>query len=344
MGYIRGIVLFMAIISLWSCHDDSLTTRDLLPRAVGKTGELLVVMDEQLWNSTCGEMIRDSIGQAYQVLNQYETHFDIEYRSFEDFGKFFKPFRTVIIADIADNVSNQQTRTEQVKERYAKDQLIFHIHARDCNAFEDEWSLHAGQIMGIIEQKEIRRIQQQVRARNNPEISQRLQAQYALTLDLHRGFTLMEQRPDFIWMRRDQQRPKDGQKHEIEQGIMIYTYPYVSDSTFTKEFLLQKRDSVMKANVPGGPEGSYMTTEYFYEPVFEPSVLNGEYCAILRGLWTVKGDFMGGPFVSITTFDKLNNRIVTAEGYVYAPNFDKREYIRELEAVLYSLKFISPAK
>jgi len=53
----------------------------------------------------------------------------------------------------------------------------------------------------------------------------------------------------------------------------------------------------------------------------------------------MENDFMGGPFFSMTMYDEPNQRIVTVEGYAYAPYFDKREYIREVEAVVKSLKF-----
>jgi hypothetical protein len=31
--------------------------------------------------------------------------------------------------------------------------------------------------------------------------------------------------------------------------------------------------------------------------------------------------------------------VVTVEGFAYAPQFPKREYIRELEAILHTLRF-----
>ena len=46
---------------------------------------------------------------------------------------------------------------------------------------------------------------------------------------------------------------------------------------------------------------------------------------------------MGGPFYSLTTYDEKSGMLVTVEGYVYAPFFEKREYMREVEAVVRSL-------
>jgi len=47
---------------------------------------------------------------------------------------------------------------------------------------------------------------------------------------------------------------------------------------------------------------------------------------------------MGGPFVSYSQVDTINNRVIVAEGFVYLPNKKKRELIRMLEASLQTLK------
>ncbi|MCB0408861.1 MAG: DUF4837 family protein [Flavobacteriales bacterium] len=55
-------------------------------------------------------------------------------------------------------------------------------------------------------------------------------------------------------------------------------------------------------------------------------------------MWYVKGDFMGGPFINYTFVDEKRNKVISIDGYVYAPRFDKREYLRELEALIRSIK------
>jgi len=60
----------------------------------------------------------------------------------------------------------------------------------------------------------------------------------------------------------------------------------------------------------------------------------------IRGLWRVENAFMGGPFVSLSTVDETRNRVVTVEGFVYAPKADKRNLMRQVEAVVYSLQIM----
>ena len=101
------------------------------------------------------------------------------------------------------------------------------------------------------------------------------------------------------------------------------------------------RDSVLKANVPGPTEGSYMTTEYQVDPpIFEKdNTEEGKYAAKLTGRWRVEGDLMGGPFVSLTVVNSERLELLTVESFVYAPNQYKRNIMRQLEAILYTLTF-----
>ena len=47
---------------------------------------------------------------------------------------------------------------------------------------------------------------------------------------------------------------------------------------------------------------------------------------------------MGGRFSIILLKTEINNRYLVAEGYVYAPSLEKRDYVFELEAIIKSVK------
>ena len=115
-------------------------------------------------------------------------------------------------------------------------------------------------------------------------------------------------------------------------------YDYVSDSAFVTGDLLQKRDSVLSHNVPNSLPGSYMSTDKRFI-VSQAFKLRGNYSVEIRGLWMVSGDLMGGPFVSLTTLDLARKRVLTVEGYLYSPKYNKRDYLRQVETMIYSLSF-----
>ena len=66
---------------------------------------------------------------------------------------------------------------------------------------------------------------------------------------------------------------------------------------------------------------------------------NGRSIVELRGLWEAYNDFMGGPFVSHSFLSPDRKEIVTLDGFVYAPRYDKRSYLRQVEACLYSFEW-----
>ena len=53
-------------------------------------------------------------------------------------------------------------------------------------------------------------------------------------------------------------------------------------------------------------------------------------------MWDVKNDFMGGPFVSHSFYSRDGQDIIVVEAFVYAPRYDKRQYLRQVESILYS--------
>ena len=132
----------------------------------------------------------------------------------------------------------------------------------------------------------------------------------------------------------------EGGTFWIQQGFMIWSTPYFPDSTqMTVLGAQMDRDSTLKYNVPGKTSGTYMGTEKteYYDPKGRVFNYRGHEAVELRGLWIYEGDIFvggGGPFVQYSILNEAKNEIITVSGYVYGPKYEKREYIRELDAVL----------
>ena len=119
-------------------------------------------------------------------------------------------------------------------------------------------------------------------------------------------------------------------------SIMMYSYPYEGPETFNKKYILHKRDSVLRINMPGSEPDMYMQTDTAFTDV-KPIVVHHKYAMEARGLWYMKHDGMGGPFVSHSRVDTENNRVVVVEGFVFAPEKMKRGLMRRMEGSLYML-------
>ena len=52
----------------------------------------------------------------------------------------------------------------------------------------------------------------------------------------------------------------------------------------------------------------------------------------------MKNDYMSGPFINYSIFDKENKQILVLEGFCYAPLKEKRDLMFELESIIKSIK------
>lgn len=92
----------------------------------------------------------------------------------------------------------------------------------------------------------------------------------------------------------------------------------------------------MMENIRGAHENQYMSTDH--RAVMSRNMeFDGRFVQEVRGLWQMENDMMGGPFVSYAQVDTVNNRVIVTEGFVYAPEKNKREFIREMEAAVQTL-------
>ena len=93
----------------------------------------------------------------------------------------------------------------------------------------------------------------------------------------------------------------------------------------------------MKLHLKGAKPGQYMSTVDWSVDIKE-GLYRDRYIQVARGLWEMENDIMGGPFVSHSVVDEVNNRVIVAEAFVYAPNRKKGSFMRKLEASLYTLR------
>jgi len=98
------------------------------------------------------------------------------------------------------------------------------------------------------------------------------------------------------------------------------------------------RDSIGKRFIPGPTDSTYMKTENNISPSQIFTQIHGKKAIETRGLWNMKNDFMGGPYINYTIIDKKHKRLMVGEGFIYAPAIDKRDYMIQLEAILKTIK------
>ena len=300
----------------------------LMPNASGLPYEMLVVMDDEQWDRPLGRAVFNVLDTDVPGLPQSERSFRISRVDPSGFNSnMFRIMRNVIKVDIQKIYT--QPKFKFARNVYAYPQMVMTLQAPDEASLAQYVEENAQSIIDFFTKSEMNREIENLREKHNPEVSRLAKEIFDVDVWVPWEVNKFKKGKDFLWA-----STNVGKK---DMSIVLYSYPYTDKNTFTLEYFLNKRDSVMKVNIPGGPEGSYMTTQRDYVYVQDATV-HGRYAQVARGLWRVQGDRMGGPFVSHSRVDELNGRVIVAEAFVYAPESLKRDLMRRMEAALYTLQ------
>ncbi|HMM11068.1 MAG TPA: DUF4837 family protein [Bacteroidales bacterium] len=328
-------LLLMTMLSGLSVSCKRNENRERIARSVGAGSEILVVtQNSEQWQGSIGDALRNYFGQPQYGLPQDEPLYRLSNINLDKLSDMFKKHRNILAIEI--NASVSEAVVETRSDLWAKPQRVVKIIAPDAESWVAAFEQNQSGIKLLYDKAERERLLNILRPTANPALMEQVVRSFGLKLMLPDGFYVAKQEPGFMWLRRE--------TPEMSYGLVIYSLPYRDTLDFDPRFLIGRRDSVMQRHIPGPVQGSFMSTEKEFVPPLVTNTVNyvTPFAAEMRGMWNVVGDFMAGPFLSYTFPDPRNNRLVTVEGFVYLPNKPKRDHLRQLEAILYSLSFVDP--
>jgi len=129
---------------------------DILADASGRPGELLVVMDQALWEGKAGEAVKKIFGQPYDVLPQYEPCFDIIHIVPDAFKDFFLLYGNILYVDISPQYSISEMYVEH--DKYSSIQVITGIYSGDELRFSEFINENNEKLLSVFEQAELNRL------------------------------------------------------------------------------------------------------------------------------------------------------------------------------------------
>jgi len=333
MKRVFQLISLLFLVSLFfSCGNK---TKQTFPRSSGKTAEMIVVTNNDTkWEGHVGETIRNFFSQEYEVLPQPEPLFEMAHISIGKFNntKMFQVHHNIFIVDI--DPKAKESTIQARKDVWASPQYVINITSPSEKDFISFFEEKKEVALGTLMDSEYARLIQTYKGFKDRDIINSLKESFNFTMDVPSGFYIAKEFADFAWIRKET-------KHN-SQALMIYTYDFVDTLTFDKSRIISFRDAITEEYIPGPSEGSYMVVAEEYSPTVSERIdFKGMFAVRTKGLWRLEGDFMGGPFVSYTFVDEKRNKVITIDGYVYAPNKPKRDLLIQTDALIQSLKFIN---
>lgn len=323
MKLIKLIVLALAAVITVGCDD----TSELVKQNVGgKAGEIIIVANKAEWESEPGSELRSILATPYPYLPQSEPSYTLINIPHKSFTSLFEYHRNIIILKVDPQLKAEFKAVEDV---WAAPQTVIMITAPTKEEAAQVIAQNSHQLFNIIGQAERNRIMRNSKRYEDVALRQFVADKFGGSPYFPKGYSLKKQTDNFVWI--------SYETTYINLGIFVYRIPYKDSTSVQLEGLMAATNEIMQENVPGMVDNSYMTISSEILPGLEVMKYKNRNFVEMRGLWEVKNDFMGGPFVIQAFYDKNNpTEIIVLEGFVYAPRYDKRDYIRQVESILYS--------
>ncbi len=320
-----SVFLFLMVAFIASCGDSSLTRT--LPNVTGTTGEVLVVMDKYMWDGSPGRAIREQVSPLLIGLPQPEPAFTILPVNPSGFRDIYVSHRNIIQVTIDPGI--QKPVVTYTRNKWAETQLVVSIAAADTASLAAVVREKGDAIRRSINDAERERLTAWLTNSAGKEKSILNAGEARWELAMPAGW-----KPDF---NREGIMMISLETPSTTQTVMVS----VADRTTARIGCLELADLTQKQmsdEVKGPDGGSFMVIEQKI-PVSCRSFRRYDTDYIeMRGLWTLEGGFMGGPFISYAFIDPATTRAVVVTGFVYAPKEEKRELLRQVEALMYAVK------
>ena len=312
-------VFFTFLFLILSCKENN--SELLLPESNGTINSISVVIDDDLWGSEIGDLIRKEFAYPIYGLPQMEPIFDLNQIPTSVFSGFATNSRTILKVGLS-----SEERFATYKNKYAKPQLIVDLSSVSKQKLIKQISSNKDKVLSKLYANEIAEKQRRVLKSKNP--TSLIREKFGFEILFSSSYRIAKTSKDFLWVRRD-----------TEKGSVNF---YISKIKNKKSLDINTvRDSISRKFIPGPTEKTHMSTDEGYIPKTKAFRLTESLKVIeTRGIWEVKDQFMAGPFLNHTITHRNNSEeFYILEGFVYSPGTTKRDYIFELEAIFKSIKF-----
>ncbi len=327
IGAMRSLLVLLSVLvmGLASCGDSSLTRT--LPNVSGSAGDVMAVIDKALWNGAAGKALREEVAPVLIGLPQQEPAFDLQPVNPDGFRDILVSHRNIIIAAIDGSRSEPAVTYE--RNRWAETQLVIRVTAPDTASLAGCISKNAEAIRQHINDAERQRLTAWLTGSAGRERSTVRSGKSAYEIIMPAGY-----RTDYT---REGLMIISAETQATTQSVIVS----VGERTPARIGCIELADlteKVTSAAIKGPDGGSFMVIEKQTTVSCRSFRRNDTDYIEMRGLWTLEGGFMGGPFISYAFIDPETSRAVTVIGFVYAPREEKRELLRQVEALMYTLR------
>ncbi|NNE25966.1 MAG: DUF4837 family protein [Saprospiraceae bacterium] len=354
----RVIIFLFLIGSIVGCNSD--VTQQLEPKgvALGVMNEIVVIADDELWESAVGDTFRYYFESSYPILPAPEPLFDLRQFTVQELEgqPLRKELRTyAILTDLSDEdsettqmvkrdmgserfnqaLSSNEPGSSVGKDKWSRGQLLFYLFGNN----RDNLAASIGSNFSAIASRIHKHDEKQLRSsiyldRINEGLSIKLQKDFGIKIDVPGEYRVAVEDVDnkTMWLRKD--------TDEAIINLVFQKLDYTNASQFTKENIIDIRNQFGRTYVTSDLEDNVMIVNTDDLPVYEYArTVDGVYIKELRGTWEMTKDFVAGPFISYLINQESSKSLLFVDAFVLAPGKNKREVMMQLDYIIRNAEF-----
>lgn len=327
--------IFWLNVLCWACAGCLLAACEVkkegkkqLPPSKGLPYELLLVVDENLWNGQAGDSLRNKVAEAGMPgLPQNEPMFRTVRLYPKHFTQMYVTMRNILV--VKENRSLKSARMGVARNVEAAPQVYVSVETPDADALAEFLSRHSGRVTEVFVESELALEAARIERKYNADVYKASESIFGRGVKVPAELGALKKGKDFLWASTD--------RTDQDLNYVCYVLPFMDKSEILSVEWVEKRDSALKRNIPGSTPRQWMATtrEGDAPLVMQRTVTAGGRQAYeMRGLWEMHNGSIGGPFVSLAYPDPEHGCIWVTEGFVYSPRTPKRDLLRRMEAAL----------
>ena len=222
------------------------------------------------------------------------------------------------------NITDKDFAVKLNHDENAAPQNIIRINARSVQQLRER--LNGEKLRQIVDEAELKHLAEIISnnpSKQNKEMQEEVKKTFGLDMKIPVSMNASKKAKDFIWISNN---ASTGMQNLLVMRVKSEERRMKNSNAFHVNDKAQI-DSILRTNMPGETDSMYMVIPVLSE----------------RGLWGMKGDAMGGPYVmhrihrqtSQTAKPGYSLYII---GFVYAPEMKKKILIKQLEAAISTIK------
>ncbi len=365
------ILLFAVLLPFLGCGEGGFLGSDFRPDAIGHEGQITVVIDSSLWNGPVGEALIYHVGGAIETLPAVEPEFDLEpvrllSQHALDMAKDRK--NVLFVGLISDSTSERNAPENEYlntifsndslrqmimagtpalvarPNHWRRNQLVYYLAAASSTDLIASIEEHSDQLRYHFNEISRRRLHRDMfDIGRQHDLEQKLMSRHQFAVNGQHDYFIAVDTTQFVWLRRS--------LTDTWRSMFVYYEENGNPSKLDEAWIVEARDALTQRYI-GGTAGGWIEVDRRRPMTSSQVNFNGRYAIEFRGLWHMVGEEngrkfpfgMGGPFVTYAFYDEPSKRLYLIDGMVFAPNFSKREFMRQMEVIAYTFRTLEEEK